>query len=103
MVWGDSLLKHRLLLGVSLIRQLIVVAGHDIPVSTQVILLGEAANIPWDVRLFPFVVIHHHHPGRHDGASHLPGRGENQQHLPRPAGQPGLPGRSSWLPKASLA
>lgn len=57
MVWGESLLKHRLLLGVSLIRQIIVVAGHDIPVSTQVILLGEAANIPWDVRLFPFVVI----------------------------------------------
>ena len=57
MVWGESLLKHRLILAVSLIRQIIAVAGHDIPVSTQVILLGEAANIPWDVRLFPFVVI----------------------------------------------
>ncbi len=57
MVWGESLLKHRMLLAVSLIRQLIEIAGRDIPVSTRTILLGEAASIPWDVRLFPFIVI----------------------------------------------
>lgn len=57
LVWGESLLKHRTLLAVSLIRQIIEVAGREIPVNAELVLLGEEANIPWDVRLFPFVVI----------------------------------------------
>jgi ABC-2 type transport system permease protein len=57
LIWGESLLKHRTLLAVSLVRQIIDVAGREIPVNTQLVLLGEEANIPWDVRLFPFVVI----------------------------------------------
>lgn len=57
LIWGESLLKHRTILAVSLVRQIIDVAGREIPVNTQLILLGEEANIPWDVRLFPFVVI----------------------------------------------
>ena len=56
-IWGESLLKHRTVLAVSLVRQLIDVAGREIPVNTELVLLGEEANIPWDVRLFPFVVI----------------------------------------------
>lgn len=56
-MWGESLLKHRGILGVSLIRQLIELAGRDIPVTTELVSLGEAANIPWDVRLFPLVVV----------------------------------------------
>jgi len=56
-IWGESLLKHRTILAVSLVRQIIDVAGREIPVNTQLVLLGEEANIPWDVRLFPFVVI----------------------------------------------
>lgn len=57
LIWGESLLKHRTILAVSLIRQIIDVAGREIPVSTELVLLGEEANIPWDVRLFPLVVI----------------------------------------------
>jgi ABC-2 type transport system permease protein len=57
LVWGESLLKHRTLLAVSLIRQIIDVAGREIPVKAELVLLGEEANIPWDVRLFPLVVI----------------------------------------------
>jgi ABC-2 type transport system permease protein len=57
LVWGESLLKHRTLLAVSLIRQIIDVAGREIPVNAELVLLGEEANIPWDVRLFPLVVI----------------------------------------------
>jgi hypothetical protein len=57
LVWGESLLKHRTILAVSLIRQIIDVAGREIPVNAELVLLGEEANIPWDVRLFPFVVI----------------------------------------------
>jgi ABC-2 type transport system permease protein len=57
LIWGESLLKHRTILAISLVRQIIDVAGREIPVNTQLVLLGEEANIPWDVRLFPFVVI----------------------------------------------
>lgn len=57
LIWGESLLKHRTILAVSLVRQIIDVAGREIPVNTALVLLGEEANIPWDVRLFPFVVI----------------------------------------------
>ncbi|MEW6651065.1 MAG: ABC transporter permease [Chloroflexota bacterium] len=56
-IWGESLLKHRSVLGVSLARQVLAVAGREIPVNTRLVTLGEAANIPWDARLFPFVVI----------------------------------------------
>jgi len=56
-LWGESLLKHRTLLGVTLIRQIIELAGRDVPVETITTLLGEEANIPWDVRLFPLIVI----------------------------------------------
>jgi ABC-2 type transport system permease protein len=56
-IWGESLLKHRTVLAVALIRQIIDVAGREIPVNAELVLLGEDANIPWDVRLFPFVVI----------------------------------------------
>lgn len=56
-IWGESLLKHRTVLGVSLIRQVVALAGRDIPIRTELVLLGEEANVPWDVRLFPLVVI----------------------------------------------
>lgn len=57
LIWGESLLKHRTILAVSLVRQIIEVAGREIPVNTALVLVGEKTNIPWDVRLFPFVVI----------------------------------------------
>lgn len=56
-IWGESLLKNRTLLAVTLIRQLVELAGRDIPVSTATTLLGTGTSIPWDVRLFPLVVI----------------------------------------------
>lgn len=56
-IWGESLLKHRTALAASLVRQIIEVAGREIPVKTELRLLGDAANIPWEVRLFPLVVI----------------------------------------------
>lgn len=56
-LWGESLLKNRTVLGVTLVRQIIALAGRDIPIQTVTTLLGEKANIPWDVRMFPLVVI----------------------------------------------
>ena len=57
LVWGESLLKHLTVLAVSLVRQIIEVAGYEIPVNIEFVMLGEEINIPWDVRLFPLVVI----------------------------------------------
>lgn len=55
--WGESLLKHRTTLGVTLIRQVITLSGMETLVETNTVLLGEAPSVPWDVRLFPLVVI----------------------------------------------
>ena len=55
--WGESLLKHRIALGATLVGESIALAGHDSLVETNIILLGEEASVPWDVRLFPLVVI----------------------------------------------
>lgn len=56
-IWGESLLKHRTVLAVALVRGIIEVAGREVPVETEMVLLGDEANIPWDVRLFPLVVV----------------------------------------------
>lgn len=55
--WGESLLKHRTTLGVILVQQLVALSGFESPVETRTILLGDAPNVPWDVRLYPIVVI----------------------------------------------
>lgn len=55
--WGESLLKHRTALGATLVRESITLAGYDTLIETNTILLGEEASVPWDVRLFPLVVI----------------------------------------------
>jgi ABC-2 type transport system permease protein len=56
-IWGESLLKHRTVLAVALVRGIIDVAGREVPVETELVLLGDEANIPWDVRLFPLLVV----------------------------------------------
>lgn len=56
-IWGESLLKHRTMLAAALVREIIDVAGRAVPVETELVLLGDEANIPWDVRLFPLVVV----------------------------------------------
>jgi ABC-2 type transport system permease protein len=55
--WGESLLKHRTTLGATLVRETIALAGYETLVETNIILLGEEASVPWNVRLFPLVVI----------------------------------------------
>lgn len=55
--WGESLLRHRTTLGGTLVRQVLLLSGLEIPVETTTILLGDAPSVPWDVRLFPLIVI----------------------------------------------
>jgi len=55
-VWGESLLKHRTVLGVTLTREIIAVAGREVPVQTVTTLLGDEVGISWEARLFPLLV-----------------------------------------------
>ncbi len=55
--WGESLLSDRTILGGTLVRQVIRLSGTDSPVETETILLGDAPSLPWDVRLFPIVMV----------------------------------------------
>lgn len=55
-VWGESLLKHRTVLAVSITREIFALAGREIPVETVTTLLGDKASISWEARLFPLLV-----------------------------------------------
>jgi len=55
--WGESLLKHRTQLGAALVREVITLSGYELGVEITTVLLGDEAGIPWEVRLFPLVVI----------------------------------------------
>ena len=55
-VWGESLLKHRTVLAVSISREIIALAGRKVPVQAVTILLGEKTSISWEARLFPLLV-----------------------------------------------
>ncbi len=56
-VWGQSLLKDRALLGVSLAQTLRNLSGQEPPVEAQLETLGDDPGIPWNERLLPFVVM----------------------------------------------
>jgi len=56
-IWGESLAKHRTILGVTvadLVRELV---GQEAPVEIDSITLGDKVSIPWNDRLLPLIVI----------------------------------------------
>lgn len=54
--WGESQLKHRAVLGTTVIALVREIAGQEIPVDIQTTTLGEAV-MPWEDRLLPFLVL----------------------------------------------
>lgn len=56
-VWGESLLRHRLLLGTALAGLARQAQGDDLPVTLTTIPLGDETNVPWEDRLLPFIVL----------------------------------------------
>lgn len=56
-IWGESLLRHRTQLGAALVREVILLSGHEVPVNINTVLLGDQPPLPWEVRLYPLVVI----------------------------------------------
>ncbi len=56
-VYGESLLRDRAFLGVTLAQQFRALAGQESPVTIVSETLGDGASIPWEQRLLPFVVL----------------------------------------------
>jgi ABC-2 type transport system permease protein len=56
-VWGESHLRHRLVLGSAIIYGVRQIAGQEVPVEVLQRVVGEGANIPWEKRLLPLMVM----------------------------------------------
>jgi ABC-2 type transport system permease protein len=56
-VWGESQLQHRIILSAALVGMVRQIAGQEAPVEIVQIVLGSSANIPWEERLLPLMVL----------------------------------------------
>lgn len=56
-VYGESLLRDRAFLGVTLAQQFRELAGQESPVTIVSETVGDGASIPWEERLLPFLVL----------------------------------------------
>lgn len=56
-IYGESLLRDRAFLGVTLANQLRDLAGQTSPVTIVSETLGDGQSMPWEERLMPFVVL----------------------------------------------
>lgn len=55
-VWGESLLKNRAAIATSLVVLVREMVGQEVPVEIISTSLGEGEDIPWEKRIFPFIV-----------------------------------------------
>jgi ABC-2 type transport system permease protein len=56
-LWGESLMEHRITLGVAVVQAVRQVAGEETPVEIEQVILGDTAAIPWEERILPFIVL----------------------------------------------
>ncbi len=56
-VYGESLLRDRAFLGVTLAQQFRELAGQESPVTIVSETLGDGVGLPWEQRLLPFIVL----------------------------------------------
>jgi ABC-2 type transport system permease protein len=56
-VWGESQLQNRMILGTALVQIMRQIAGQEVPVEIVETVLGQGANIPWQQRLLPLIVL----------------------------------------------
>ena len=55
-IWGESLQKNRALIATSLVVLVREMIGQEVPVEIITTSLGDGESIPWEKRLFPFIV-----------------------------------------------
>ena len=56
-IWGESLVKDRVMLVVAMTAWVRAIAGHESPVEIVTTVLGNTSSLPWEDRLLPFVVM----------------------------------------------
>jgi ABC-2 type transport system permease protein len=56
-VWGESLVKHRTIVTVTLANLVREMAGQEAPVEIETVTLGDEESVPWEDRLLPFIVL----------------------------------------------
>ncbi|HSV86405.1 MAG TPA: ABC transporter permease [Levilinea sp.] len=56
-LWGESLMEHRITLGTAIIQAIREVTGQEAPVEVQQVIVGDAVAIPWEERILPFIVL----------------------------------------------
>lgn len=57
LLWGESQLQDRAVLGTAVAAITRDINGQQSPVDIETIILGEGASVPWEKRLLPFVVL----------------------------------------------
>jgi ABC-2 type transport system permease protein len=57
LVWGESHLRHRIILGTAVVQGLRQIAGQAPPVEIVEEVLGTRTNISWEQRLLPLLVL----------------------------------------------
>jgi ABC-2 type transport system permease protein len=55
-MWGESLLRNRAAIATSLVVLVREMVGQEVPVEIISTSLGEGEDIPWEKRIFPFIV-----------------------------------------------
>ncbi|MCB0017729.1 MAG: ABC transporter permease [Anaerolineales bacterium] len=56
-IWGESLIRNRTAIAAALGNATIKLTGAETAVDLVTTTLGDAVNIPWEKRLFPFIVL----------------------------------------------
>ena len=56
-IWGESLLKNRLFLGITMAFLFRDLTGLEAPVEVATAIVGEGQAIPWEERLLPVIVL----------------------------------------------
>jgi len=56
-VWGESLAKNRIILGVTIVNLIRELIGQEVPVEIEAITLGDEVSIPWSNRILPLIVL----------------------------------------------
>jgi ABC-2 type transport system permease protein len=55
--WGESLIKHRVIIGTIINDAVHEIYGSMLPVNIEEIALGDVSSVPWNDRLLPLVVL----------------------------------------------
>jgi ABC-2 type transport system permease protein len=56
-MWGESLMEHRITLGIAVLQAVRDIAGQEAPVDIEQIVVGDTATISWQQRVLPFIVL----------------------------------------------